>query len=207
MKRIAPLIALLLLALTPSQEARLPKVKVFIAYKEQIKELWEFLTKNPDIYQVLDLRVGIAYIPTDLQKLIKNWVKSGKGIIVYAGSDEETDSASIFFNNQIEYATLNRWEPIVLKAFPSSNHPLLKGVTQVKFYMYRIPDIKNLSGKIPLLARKDQKVVSFAFQYGKGRGVYLPTGVLLPFFPQNQYDNKRFFINIYQWLAGNSVPD
>ncbi len=206
MKKLAAIsLFFFLIALAPQQEEKLPKVKVLTVYKEQISVLWQFLISSPEKYQVIDLRVGIAYLTTDLQNLIKSWVEKGGGIIIYAGADDEGDSASIFFENDIEYANLNRWEPIILKAI--GNHPLLKGVSKIKLYMYRIPDIKNLVGKIPLFQTEDGKIVVFAFQYGKGKGVYLPTGPLIPYFPVDQYDNKRFFINVYQWLAGNPVPD
>lgn len=199
------LLFLCLTSLTPQGEKRLPKVKVFTVYREQVAELWQFLTTSPRKYQVIDLRVGIAYLTTDLQNLIKSWVEKGGGIIVYAGADDEGDSASVFFENDIEYASLNRWEPVILKAV--GNHPLLKGVSRIKLFIYRIPDIKNLMGKIPLFQMEDGKVAAFAFQYGSGRGIYLPTGPLIPYFPVDQYDNRRFFINAYQWLAGNPVPD
>ena len=204
--RIA-IIALLLLALTPFDYGKLPRVKALAVYRDNVQDLWNFLIKGGN-YQVVDLRTGIAYIPTELENLLKGWVNNGGGVLTYIGADDEGDSASLFLREgEVEYASLNRWVPVVLKAPAMVKHPLLKGVKRVKLYIYRIPDIKNMQGKIPLLETQDGKVVAFAMNYGKGRVVVLPTGPLVPYYPINQYDNERFFINVYQWLAYGKVPN
>ncbi len=204
--RIA-IIAFLLLALTPFDYGKLPRVKALVVYRDNVQDLWNFLIKGGN-YQVVDLRAGIAYIPTELENLLKGWVNKGGGVLTYIGADDEGDSASFFLREgEVEYASLNRWVPVVLKAPAMVKHALLKGVKRVKLYIYRIPDIKNMQGKIPLLETQDGKVVAFAMNYGKGRVVVLPTGPLVPYYPINQYDNERFFINVYQWLAYGKVPN
>ncbi|BAT71709.1 hypothetical protein TST_0909 [Thermosulfidibacter takaii ABI70S6] len=206
MKKYLIIVALMLVALTPFDYGKLPKVRALVVYKENVQDLWNFLTKGGN-YQVLDIRAGIAYLPTELQDLIRKWVNAGGGALAYMGADDEGDSAKIFLKDQeVEYASLNRWTPVVLKRPANLNHPLLKGVERVKLYLFRIPDIKNMQGKIPLLETVDGKTVALAMSYGKGRVVILPTGPLMPYFPLDQYDNERFFINIYQWLAYGKVP-
>ncbi len=200
-------VSFLFIALTPYEYGKLPKVKVLVVYRENLGDLWKFLVEGGD-YKVVDLRVGEAFISTELQAKLKDWVNSGGGTVVYMGADDKTDSAIIFFNEEdIEYARLNRWVPVVLRRPKMVDHPLLKGVTKVKLYLHRIPDIKNMQGKTPLLETPDGKVVALAMDYGKGRVVILPTGPLFPPYPVEEYDNQRFFINIYQWLAHNSVPE
>ena len=206
MKRILLSLALFLVALTPYDYPNLPKVKVLVVYRQNLRDLWEFLVKGGD-YRVLDLRVGVAYLPADLQDLIRGWVNKGGGALVYAGADDDGDSASVFVKSEdVEYADLGRWTPVVLERVPMVNHPLLRGVQRVELYMHRLPDIENMQGKTPLLQTPDGRVVAFAMEYGAGRVVVLPTGPLLPYYPVDRYDNQRFFINIYQWLAGNPVP-
>ena len=199
--------SLLLLALTPYEYSRLPKVKVLVVYRENVGDLWRFMVNGGD-YKVVDLRVGIAFLPTELQNRLRSWVNRGGGALVYCGADDETNSWPVFMKEEdVEYAELSRWIPVVLKKVPNVSHPLLKGVEKIKLYMHRVPDVKNQQGKVPLFQTQDGKNVVFAQDYGRGRVVFLPTGPLLPYFPINEYDNERFFINIYQWLAGNKVPD
>ncbi len=206
MRFVAALVGLALLALTPYQFGKLPKVRVLVVYRENLKDLWDFLVKGGD-YRVVDLRVGVAYLPAELQDALKGWVKSGGGVVVYAGADDESDSWSVFLKDEdVEYARLNRWVPVVLKRKKGVKHPLLVGVERIKLFLHRIPDLKATQGKTALFTTPDGKPVAFAMNYGRGRVVFLPTGPLLPYFPVDQYDNRRFFINIYQWLAGNPVP-
>ena len=207
MRKSLFILSLLLLALTPYQYSQLPKVKVLVVYRDNINQLWDFLVKGGD-YQVVDLRVGVAFLPAELQDALRKWVNTGGGALAYMGADDETDSASVFLKKEdVEYAQIGRWTPVVLDRVPMVNHPLLKGVSKVKLFIHRLPDIKNMQGKAPLLQTPDGKVVAVAMDYGRGRVVILPTGPLLPYYPVDQYDNRRFFINIYQWLARNPVPD
>ncbi|MGB9668306.1 MAG: hypothetical protein ACPLSJ_06840 [Thermosulfidibacteraceae bacterium] len=192
-------------ALTPQDIEKLDKVKVLIVYKDNINELWDFLTTKKREYQVIDLRVGERYISTDLFSQLRNWVNSGGGIIVYAGRDDTTCSACAFFP-EIKYEDLENWESRVFKVPDGLKNPVVTNVKKVMFVVSRIPIIGDTTGKIVILQDEASKTVAFISNMGRGRIAFLPTNVLVPYWKTEFYDNERLFLNLYRWLAGRNVP-
>lgn len=190
-------------ALPPEVMASLKEVQILEITRDNVDVIWDLrANQHPNRADIVDLRVAYGDLSNELSTVLQEWTKSGKGIILYEYNVRR-------FLPQIEMSS--EWEKLghVVRAIEDS-HPVVTGVEEVKFeYVYYKSAQRGLQASyIAILEAENGKIVSVVSPYGRGRLVALlnvDSWIGAPW-PITEYDNERFKINVYQWLAGAPVP-
>jgi hypothetical protein len=196
-------------ALPPEVMSSLKEVKILEITKDNIDVIWDLSpTQHPDSADLVDLKVVYKDISNEHTMVLQEWVKRGKGIILYS-----TNMKRFFpdINTQL-YNGLGTIAQSV-----EDSHPVVKGVKEVRFKesSYSAIEAEFQSLCIPILKIKDEKIIAIACSYGRGRVIIFTNGKAKsenqtwrysPLVTTEDYDNERFKINVEQWLAGAPVP-
>jgi hypothetical protein len=146
--------------------------------------------------------------------VVASWVKEGNGVLVYLSYPLENASSQVLFS-YLPIKDAGTWERIKAEAYPEA-HPVLNGVKTVEVWahnyisFYKQPAMAQLEGWSVLLHQMigtEDRIYAMAGPMGSGRAVIIAA---YPFFPEYHgavFDNERFLVNIYQWLAGSEVPE
>lgn len=196
-------------ALPPEVMSSLKEVKILEITEENLDVIWDLRpTQYPDSADVVDLKVVYKDISNEHTMVLQEWVKRGKGIILYSPNMKR-------FFPDITTELYNGLGTIAQSV--EGSHPVVTGVKEVCFEesSYSVIETELQSLCIPILKIKDEKIIAIACSYGRGRVIIFYNGKVKsenyswrysPLMTTEDYDNGRFKINVEQWLAGAPVP-
>jgi len=196
-------------ALPPEVMSSLKEVKILEITKDNIDVIWDLRpAQHSDSADVVDLKVIYKDISNEHTMVLQDWVKRGKGIILYSPNVKRffPDINTKFYNG---LGTISQ--------SIEDNHPVVIGIKEVRFkessYSAIETELQPLC--VPILKIKDEKIIAVACSYGRGRVIIFTNGKVesksqtwenSPLVITEDYDNERFKINVEQWLAGAPVP-
>lgn len=190
-------------ALPPEVMESLKEVRMLEVTKDNVDVIWNLrANQDPDMADIVDLRLNYRDISTELSMVLQEWVGGGKGVVLYQSNVHR-------FFPEIGISDGSRERSPILKAVKDS-HPVVIGVQEVVF---RTRSFYSITGElqsphIPILETEEGEVVAIASCCGRGGVVVFLNSDNWKGAPWGKegYDNERFTINIQQWLAGACVP-
>lgn len=205
-------------AVVPEVEEQLSKVKVLVVNINTRKKVWDLTTGQSD-FQVVDLKLGPRNFATELSNVVANWVGEGNGVLLYLTYPREQASSECLID-YLPIEDAGQWARVKAEAYPYEEHPLLNGVRTVEVWTRNYisfsqstekggTDMSQFKDWTPLLHCElgdEDRIYAMAAPIGSGRAVILVSNPSFPEYHGSVFDNERFLINIFQWLAGNDVP-
>jgi len=197
--------------LPPEIMESLKVVEVLEINVRNLDVIWDLRqNQHPNRADIVDLRVDNSKLSSELNLVLQNWVRSGKGIILYS-----CNFAKFFPDIEVQhYATSSSGygKPNTVATSISDSHPVITGVEKIYFNGdndYFSITRKANSAILPIMEISGGKVVVAVSDFGRGRVVCFTNDDnwnMSIFDSIDQYDNHRFKINLDQWLSGNPVP-
>jgi len=191
-------------ALPPEVMDSLKDVRILEVTKDNVDVIWNLRpNQDPDMADVVDLRVNYRDISSEVSMVLKEWVTRGKGVILYRSNLHR-------FFPEIEISSSSPERSPVARAVEKS-HPVVTGVQEVVFktrYFFVITD-ELPSPHVPILKTEKGEVIAIASCWGRGGVIAFSNSDDWKGSPWGKegYDNERFAINVQQWLAGAPVPE
>jgi hypothetical protein len=149
---------------------------------------------------------------SEMQELIREYVRNGHGAVAYIGLDNHKVFLADGALKEVELFTDDHSHQMVCTA--TNDHPVLTGVKSVlvvgssaitEFEGERLEPLLTSSEKFSF---SGNGTTAFAWNYGSGRLIIatteLPIGSPAPT-NLGAHDTERFAINLDQWLAGYPV--